>query len=226
MKWVLTTDRELVDPQVAIARDDMLLDQVAAGDAPATLRIWQTTQSIAVPRHFSLNDRFANAARTLADQGWPIALRSSGGSAMPQGPGILNVSMVFSHDRSMSIEAVFQLLTDPLSAFCNGLGFSAGVGSVPNSFCDGRYNLVVNQRKLAGTAQKRKKHAVLAHAALQIDLDLTAICRSINYLNEQIDRDERCRPDAATTMAMVLGRDISRAEIVQRLEAFFAGTGG
>ena len=222
MKWVVTTDCETVDPQLAIAQDEMVLAQVAAGDLPATIRIWQTTQCIVVPRHFSLHDRFANAALTLADRGWPVTLRSSGGSAMPQGPGVLNVSMVFPHDRQMSIEAGFQLLTDPLCEFFDSLGLSASTSSVPGSFCDGRYNLVVDQQKIGGTAQKRKKHAVLAHAALQIDLDLDATCRSINYLNEKIDRDEHCRSDAATTLAMTSGRAMSATAIGQQLTAFFA----
>ncbi len=222
MKWAVTTDREAVDPQQAIAEDDRVLTRVAAGDLPATLRIWQTTQSIAVPRHFSLHDRFADAALALADRGWPIILRSSGGSAMPQGPGVLNVSMVFPHERPNSIEVGFQLLTDPLCAFFESLGLSVSVGSVPGSFCDGRYNLVVDQQKIGGTAQKRKKHAVLAHAALQIDLDLDIICRSINYLNEQIDRNERCRPDAATTLVMAWGREKTATAVGQQLTAFFA----
>jgi len=222
MKWAVTTERETLDPQLAIAQDESVLAQVAAGDLPATLRIWQTTQSIAVPRHFSLHDRFADAALTLAGRGWPITLRSSGGSAMPQGPGVLNVSMVFPHDPPMSIEAGFQLLTDPLCAFFDSLGLPASVGSVPGAFCDGRYNLVVDQQKIGGTAQKRKKQAVLAHAALQIDLDLDATCRSINFLNEQIDRDERCRPDAATTLVMASGRAMPATAIGQQLTAFFA----
>jgi len=223
MTWAVTTDRESVDAQAAIAQDDMVLAQVMAGEAPATIRIWQTPQCIAVPRHFSLHDRFDDAALTLADRGWPLTLRSSGGSAMPQGPGVLNVSMVFPHDRPMSIEAGFHLLTDPLCAFFESLGLSASVGSVPGSFCDGRYNLVVGQRKIAGTAQKRKKHALLAHAALQLDLDLEVICRSINYLNEKIDRVERCQPDAATTVAMASGRAMSATEIGQHLVTFFRG---
>ena len=223
MTWAVTTDRESVDAQAAIAQDDMVLAQVMAGEAPATIRIWQTPQCIAVPRHFSLHDRFDDAALTLADRGWPITLRSSGGSAMPQGPGVLNVSMVFPHDRPMSIEAGFQMLTDPLCGFFESLGLPASAGSVPGSFCDGRYNLVVDQRKIAGTAQRRKKRALLAHAALQIDLDLEAICNSINYLNEKIDRVERCQPDAATTVAMVLGQAMSAAEIEQQLVTFFRG---
>jgi lipoate-protein ligase A len=223
MKWVVTTDRDSVDPQVAIGQDDMILAQVMASEAPATVRIWQTPQCISVPRHFSLHDRFDDAALTLADRGWPITLRSSGGSAMPQGPGVLNISMVFPHDRPMSIEAGFQLLTDPLRAFFESLGLPASVGSVPGSFCDGRYNLVVDQRKIAGTAQRRKKRALLAHAALQINLDLEVICRSINYLNEKIDRVERCQPDAATTVAMASGRVMSATEIEQKLVTFFRG---
>jgi len=222
LKWVITSDCESGDPQIAIARDERLLEQVGAGDAPATLRIWQTRKSIAVPRHFSRVNGFDRAEKVLGNRGWPIVLRSSGGSAMPQGPGIVNISMIFPHDQSLSIDAVFRLLTDPLREFCDGLGISANVGSVPGSFCDGSYNLVVNKQKLAGTAQRRKKHAVLAHAALQVDLDLIDICQSINFLNNAIGRDEQCRPDAATTLAMVLGQEISAAEVVQGLDAFFA----
>ena len=226
MKWAITSEAELEDPKSAVERDEKLLEQVGAEKEPATLRIWRTTKSIAVPRHFSLNDRFPIAERYLKNGDWPVVLRSSGGSAMPQGPGIVNISMIFPHDRSMSIDAVFQMLTDPLIDFCDYLGFSASVGAVPGSFCDGSYNLVVNQQKLAGTAQRRKKHAVLAHAALQVELDLVDTCCSINYLNEQLGREERCRPEAATTLLTVLGKDVSVADVVRKLQEYFTGEKG
>ena len=226
MKWIVTSDFEPDDSQLAIVRDDRLLEQGGVGDSLPLLRIWRTTKSIAVPRHFSQIDGFDGAAAVLGSRGWPVVLRSSGGSAMPQGPGIVNVSMVFPFGTSRGIESVFQMLTDPLRNFCSSLGFSATVGSVPGSFCDGSYNLVANQRKIAGTAQRRKKHAVLAHAALHVDLDLVETCRTINYLNERIGRNERCQPAAATTIKSVLDRELSVSQVVQELEDFFVGENG
>ena len=121
----------------------------------------------------------------------------------------------------MSIEAGFRVLSDPLLRFLESVGLAASVGPIAGSFCDGRYNLAARGRKIAGTAQKRKKTGLLSHAALQIELDLKATCDSINKLNELLGIDERCRPEAVITLTQALGKPLTTGEIRQQIVEFF-----
>src|SRR5690606_18421418 len=75
-------------------------------------------------------------------------------------------------------------------AMLRSRGICGTYRAVPGTMCDGAYNVVVDDRKLAGTAQRWRslghdrpgEHAVLAHLALFVDLDHIEAAESINAL--------------------------------------------
>lgn len=66
-------------------------------------------------------------------------------------------------------------------------------GAVEGAMCDGAYNIVVNHRKLAGTAQRwrrakanSERYAVLGHLALSVDADHSAACHIVNEFHASV----------------------------------------
>ena len=63
-------------------------------------------------------------------------------------------------------------------------GIAAVTGAARGSFCDGRYNVLVGGRKIAGTAQRRVERrgggALLAQATLLVAPDLELITRVVS----------------------------------------------
>ncbi|CRX29231.1 Lipoate-protein ligase A [Pseudomonas aeruginosa] len=94
---------------------------------------------------------------------------------MPQSPGVLNIALSYAlgpgDNEQTRIETAYLRLCQPICDWLRERGLDAGVGAVAGSFCDGRYNVTLDGRKLAGTAQRWRRNGagrpvVLAHAAL------------------------------------------------------------
>jgi octanoyl-[GcvH]:protein N-octanoyltransferase len=192
--WRIWDDRDFTTPQQGVARDRELGLAVANG-APPTYRLWVNRQSIAISRQDTRLPEFADAAAAMAAAGWPVLVRETGGSAVALDPGILNLSMVLprsllADQPGTSLELVYSLLCQPIRQALSTLNIHSAFDSVPGAFCDGRFNLVVNGKKIAGTAQVWRGNRggraangggyVMAQAALLVDVDPQTVTEAVN----------------------------------------------
>jgi len=200
-RWRVWNDHGFTTPQQGFVVDRELGVAVANGAQP-TYRLWTSPRSLAVSRQDSHLPAFADASRSMADTGWPVIVRDTGGSAVALGPGILNLSMVL--PRSLlaglpgtAMESVYALLCGPIRQTLATLGILTSFASVPTAFCDGRFNLAVNGKKIAGTAQVWRALAangggyVLAQAALLVNVDVRKITDVVNRFYSLVDRPAR-----------------------------------
>jgi len=193
-EWRVWDDHGFDSPQQGMARDREL-GLAVAGGTPPTFRVWVSPRSLAVSRQDARLPAFYDAAAELAANGWPVIVRETGGFAVALDPGIVNLSLVI--PRSLlagipgpSIDLVYHLLCRPIRQTLSSLNIKTGFGSVPRAFCDGRFNLVVDGKKIAGTAQAWRAGRigqiangdgyVLAQAALLVDSDIHRITDVVN----------------------------------------------
>ena len=199
------------------ARFDETLLAIAADQGP-TACIWQADQSLVVPRTYRRFAAFEDACDAYLTRGWPIVVRQTGGGIVPQGPGILNVSLAYPvHGPAMRhSEPGYQLICKVLECALAALNVEAFASAVDHSFCDGRYNLAVSRHgrpvKIAGTAQMWKRapdspdtHIGLVHALVLVDTDTTALTQTINGFEQAIGNDRRYSLDSAISIAELLG---------------------
>jgi lipoate-protein ligase A len=215
-RWHLDDDRAPAeDPAARMALDAALLEAVRSGGAPATARIWENARCLVVSRSDRRLPRFEAACAELAATGWPVVLRESGGTAAPQGPGILSLSLAFRPGAAApcSIESVYDALCRPLEAAFARLGVSAVRGEVPGAFCDGRFDLAVLDRKLAGSAQRWRagpggpspeRGAVLAHAVVLVDAEREEVTAAVNRFYAAAGSERRCEAGASITLREAL----------------------
>ncbi|NLC36692.1 MAG: lipoate--protein ligase family protein, partial [Alcaligenaceae bacterium] len=160
----------------ADARHDESLLELAARRGPLA-SIWQTQRSLVVPRSYRRFEAFEQAQQHFATQGWPVTVRQTGGGIVPQGPGILNLSLAYpvQGPPMRHSEPGYLLICRILAHALLSIGVEAFPAAVAGSFCDGRYNLAVNRQgmavKIAGTAQSWRRvpgsadeHMGLVHA--------------------------------------------------------------
>jgi lipoyl(octanoyl) transferase len=84
------------------------------------------------------------------------------------------------------------------------------------------YEIVVNGKKLIGSAQARRKDGVLQHGTLPLWGDLTRITQALVFSDEQIRRDAALRLlSHATTVELILGYRINWETAAQALIAGF-----
>jgi lipoate-protein ligase A len=180
-----------------------MLEQASKGRALA--HTWQAPKSLVVPRSYQRYAQLDPARAAFAAKGCPVWLRLSGGGLVPQGPGILNLSLAYPIRGTMGThsEAVYLHLCGILADALNALGVPTHMQPVEGSFCDGRFNLAWGPpdaaRKIAGTAQYWRRvreqqdtaheplHAVLAHAVLIVDADPVEINQRANDFEAMIE---------------------------------------
>lgn len=136
--------------------DEILLQQVPL-EGPQAL-IWQGSQGLVVPRSYSRNPLFHTACQHMAQAGWPVSLRQSGGGLVPQGPGIWNLSLAWrQYGKALDLaQEAYPFICRLLQKTLMHCGIQSAPLAVEGSFCDGRFNLAIAQphyQKIVGTAQ-------------------------------------------------------------------------
>lgn len=174
-----------------------MLADVAAGRVGPSAFLWQAgAPALVLPERFARAGGFDRAAATSAAAGWPVATRKTGGGITPQGPGVLNLALAFraGAGRARTIRASYGAICAPLIEALAGLGIAAAPAPVTGSFCDGDHNLAVAGRKLAGTAQRWRGEACLAHALILTDIALAPAVAAVQRLGDALDHRDHCDP--------------------------------
>lgn len=189
-----------IAPSASPLADEALL--APAAQAPIAC-LWQSAPGLVVPRTYAAHPGFAAVQARFAAQGCPIHVRQSGGGIVPQGPGILNLSLaqVFTGRPLDHSEILYRHLCALISQALATFGIAASAQAVEGSFCDGRYNLAVlaPPRKIAGTAQVWRRipeqtpdrHIGLAHALILVQGDPAELTTRANALEAALGSARR-----------------------------------
>ena len=204
------TPIEQGEGQDAISRDSEILEHfLEDGNHEPALRLWVNHQCLVTTAAMSRRQGFAEACLQAEAWGWPVYVRASGGSTIVHRPGILNISLFQSGEGlPPSLGTAYQSLTDILVSALNALGIRADTGSVPGCYCDGRYNVRVEGRRIAGTACRRKnrgeRYAQVLHAAMLVSGNLRKDMDIVSRFERLFGIDQNYAPDACCSIEMLL----------------------
>lgn len=167
--------------------------------------VWTTPQCLVVPRSLANRANFEAARTELRRAGWPIHVRSSGGSVVPLGPGIINVTLARPPSPEVAtIAMAYEHLCAPLLSWLEELGEPGAFGAVPGSFCDGSHNVIVRGLKVAGTAQRRGRSGVLMHLSLTVNADLEAGVEAVRKFNRALNHQEHVSAGSHLNLAEII----------------------
>jgi lipoate-protein ligase A len=164
-----------------LALDEAMLIEADEGRGPALVRFWEPAEYAVV----------LGASRRLRDDvhvgacrsdGVPIFRRSSGGGTVVIGPGTLNITVVLPETAGPGLSAVDAAqhhVLARLAAAVRRLGPPAGVLA--------HGDLVVGDRKCAGSAQRRLRSWFLVHCSILYGFDLDRIGRYLAIPGRQPD---------------------------------------
>jgi lipoate-protein ligase A len=205
-----------------LAAEMDLLSLASSGQCVA--HIWQAPLSLVVPRSYQRFAELERARTEFEQRGCPVFLRMSGGGLVPQGPGILNVSLAYRVRGTAGelSEAVYRHLCEILREALGNLGLQTHWQAVEGSFCDGRFNLAWgppgDARKIAGTAQYWRRleaasqaspsplHVVLAHAVLLVSADPDEINQRANAFEAAVGSGRYYLPERVISVEQALFR--------------------
>lgn len=196
--------------RLATAAEGMELEAALFAREGAEVGLWTAAaQAIVCPAAYERREGFAAAAKASAARGWPLVLRRTGGGAVPQGPGVLNLALCATAAPGVGIEDGYRLLTGVIRS---GLGAAAPpltAGPTEGSFCDGAWNLSIGGRKLVGTAQRWRPlgggyRRVLAHALILTGGDISPGAEAVAAFHRDIGLPP-VRPEAHVTLTEAMG---------------------
>lgn len=174
-------DCSYASPAQNLALEEAVLEAVDAGDAPDTLRLWESPVPFVVLGTGQVCAEEVHEARCDAD-GVPVLRRCSAGGCVLQGPGSLNYALFLTGERypeTRSLRASCAFVLDRLCAAFKRHGLEVRRAGISD--------LALGGRKVSGSAQRRKRNAILHHGTLLYRPDTAAMAR---YLREPAERPE------------------------------------
>lgn len=173
-----------------------------AGLAGPLHHLWTPQRSLSISR--------AEARRIKLDRiepVEPIGIRATGGTVVPQGAGTANLTLFTRHRTHPGIRAFYGAWCAALAEGFATLGLGVDVGPCAGSFCDGDYNLLLDGRKLVGTAQRwgrARDGSTIGHhhAVVMMGADPRALCARVDALYACAGFAERADPAAHASPAL------------------------
>ena len=193
-------DLTLETPAENLALDEALLDECDTGSGVETLRVWQPTSVFVVVGYANSIEKEVDVAACQA-AGVPVFRRCTGGGTVLQMPGVLNYNLVLRIPETGALSTltgtnqwIMGRLRDALAA-APGLGQRLAVRGISD--------LCLEDRKVMGSAQRRKRGSLVFHGSLLLSADLTLIQQLLRFPSKQPDyRANRSHDDFCTNLGL------------------------
>ena len=169
------------DPALHMAIDEVLLHEVASGQRPPTLRIWEwSAPAVVIGSYQSLrNEVDPVQARRL---GFTVVRRISGGGAMFIEPANTITYSLYAPESlvaGVSLADSYAFLDDwVIGTLTEDLGLAAWYQPLND--------ITSSQGKIGGAAQKRQASAVLHHVTMAYDIDAQKMLRVLRIGREKL----------------------------------------
>ena len=203
-----------------VALDEVLMDRVAEGQRPPTLRFWGWSEpAIIIGRCQSVSNEVDLAAAN--ELGFRVVRRMSGGGAMfiqPHGAITYSLILPESAVRGLTIRQSYEVCDAWVIRGLRALGIDAHHVPVNDIACAAG--------KIGGAAQARRRGTILHHATLAYSMDTPAMMRVLR-LGKPSLQTRGVRSAEKIVAPLRLQTEMSRGAIVEHLlRCFHKNFGG
>jgi lipoate-protein ligase A len=204
---------------LGLRRQEQIADEITSDDQRLLL-VWQAPRALIVGSSDTRLPDFSSAANHLREQGWPVIVRRSGGSACPISKGTLQIALARVAVPGITIDAAYIELTDLIRGIFDLYGLKLEMGTRTSAFCPGRYDLSIAGRKIAGLSQhwrQRKRRTIVTTAAtLIIDEDVQTLVSVVNLFYHLGGTKKQCSASAVGNMRQHLTKDGSMEDAFRK----------
>lgn len=157
----------------------------------------------------------------LNKQGFAPHLRAHGGLAVVSDPGIINISFISNlKEYPLTIDEGYEQMIQWLKEALSPLGLKVESYEVPDSYCPGTYDIIIQQQKIGGIAQRRFKDGVAVAAYISVtgnQRERAKIIRQFYQTSEADSQYPNVNPDVMSNINDFLGKPISVEKFKQLL---------
>ncbi|GGO08924.1 lipoate--protein ligase family protein [Saccharibacillus kuerlensis] len=167
--WAPTLESMPEDIIFPLAWEEMMCRRVGEGEAPI-MHIWRHPYALTIGMRDRRLPRAPQAMEKLRREGCSVAVRVSGGAAVPLDEGVVNVSLILPNpDRKLELHGDFERMVSLIAGAAAPWTSEARAGEIAGAFCPGDYDVSVNGRKFCGIAQRRQTKAYILTAFIIAD---------------------------------------------------------
>lgn len=152
----------------SFAIDDALALSVSNRLSPPILRTWVHPKTVVLGIPDTRLPHIADGVRFLANKGYNVIVRNSGGLAVALDEGVLNISLILPNIRHLSIDEGYEAMYHFVKHMLSDVTSEIKAYEIVGSYCPGDYDLSIDGIKFAGISQRRVRDG----AAIQIYLDV------------------------------------------------------
>ena len=159
------------DPYYNLAFEEYIFDHYTEGD---DLILWQNDNTVVIGKN-QITAQQVNAPFIEA-HGVNVVRRMTGGGAVYHDLGNLNYSFI-TDDEEDDISSTLEVLARPIVEALRGLGLSAEVS--------GRNDILIDGKKVSGTAQRASHGRILHHGTLLFDANKEMVAGALKVDQEK-----------------------------------------
>jgi lipoate-protein ligase A len=208
-------------PELSTAISRTILQRVAAGELPPTIRIHRPGNEVAFGRQDLASPRYEAAAEAARAAGFAAVERLAGGRAAVFHSGTIAIARAYADAQPPKrTYARFEEMAELIASALRGLGVEALVGEIPGEYCPGAYS--VNARgavKLSGIGQRMIRGG--AHmGGVVVASGGQEVARALVPVYEALELE--WDPATSGDVSAELGRPVDPGEIEEALIAELA----
>lgn len=224
-------------PSYNMALDEALLELHSVGEIPPVIRFYEWNPATLSIGYFQSAEKDVNL-QAIKEQNLGFVRRPTGGRAVLH-ESELTYSVIVSEqypNMPVTVTEAYRVLSEGLLIGFQNLGLNAyfSIPDTEEKLADLKkpksavcfdapswYELVVEGKKVAGSAQTRQKGVILQHGAILLDLDEEKLLSVFNFSSEEAkERMRKKLPEKAVAINQLTDRHIT---IEQCVESFKAG---
>jgi lipoate-protein ligase A len=167
----MIVERAPGDPALETAISRALLERVAAGELPETVRISRPAAAVAFGRRDVVAPGYRDAVEAARARGFDAIERLAGGRAAVFHEGTIFVAhSTRERDPKRGVTPRFDATAELMAAAFGQLGIDARVGEVEGEYCPGDHSVNVRgERKLMGVGQRVVKGGIHVGGVVVVD---------------------------------------------------------
>ena len=165
-EWRFIDDQTSCKAAMNLAIEEAIFIQKITGKIPPTVRFWRSNRAVVVGYSQSIEAEVN--LEVCEREGIEVARRFSGGGTVYQDLGNLNYAIAIESDHSL-VKGLD--VAQSLRKLCSGVIITLKAFGT-NPVFEPPSSILVNNKKISGNAQARRKNAIMHHGTLLINANL------------------------------------------------------
>ncbi|PID23346.1 lipoate--protein ligase family protein [Sporosarcina sp. P7] len=210
----------------SFAMDDTLCQLVGQQQSVPVVRTWVHDKTIVLGIQDHRMPFIQQAMEGIEQHGYQSIVRNSGGLAVVLDEGIVNISLIFSEQKSsIDIPIGYEAMVSLVQLLFPELGERIEAYEIVGSYCPGSYDLSVDGKKFAGVSQRRLRQGVAVQVYLCVEGSGSERAELIREVYEKGLQGQQTKfsypviqPDTMASLSEILDTHLTVNEVVIRLQ--------